>query len=251
MLLAGKVQTRRGGAWISKPSQLPHRQAHDMRRETGVDYRETAFRAKFDDAAKQLGVAADQIVSLKVREEFPPCHEYPRLLAALQTDAQLDCSSVSGDYQGRSHLVGNAKTSIIVVEHETGLEILYVAGSVASIIGLVPVVLRCWTAIRGHLGGRRHPDFRTVEIRRIDSGGHLLEERNHSMGLPWSEPLDIANQALLSAAENIDGEIQQVKASLQSLTNRMNAVEEKLAEKTPQTSVRPRRSTTKRKPKKG
>jgi len=36
------------------------------------------------------------------------------------------------------------RVTLILVEHETGLEILCIAGSIASLIGLVPLVLQGW-----------------------------------------------------------------------------------------------------------
>lgn len=214
-----------------------------------MNHREQAFRAKFADAAKEFGVAPEQIVSLKARENVGAYHEYKKLLDTLHREVGLNHSPVSGNFQGNGHLVGNAKTKVIVVEHETGLEILYIAGSVASVIGLVPLVFRCWRAIRGHFRETRHPDFHTLETRRIDNNGQLIEERNHGMGVPWTESIDIMNQALLSAAENIDGEIQRLKTTVETLVARMDAVEKGLAEKKPRRATKTRKPKTKKKSK--
>ena len=68
---------------------------------------------------------------------------------------------------------------LLAVEHETGLEVLYVAGSVASLFGLIPLVLQGWAAIRGRFP-RRHAQFdEPVEVRRIDNAGRLQEEHLH------------------------------------------------------------------------
>ena len=214
-----------------------------------MDYREIAFKAKLADAASQLGVPVEQIVSMKVRENVGGYREYQELLDALQREAGLDHSPVDGKFQGNGHLVGNAKTKVIVVEHETGLEILYIAGSVASIISLVPLVLRCWQAIRGHLHRPHHPDFHALEIRRIDSSGRLVEERDRGMGLPWSESLDVMSQALLSAAENIDGEMRRMKAAIESLADRLDAVEKKQARKGPRRATKEKKAKTKKRKK--
>jgi len=214
-----------------------------------MNYREKAFQCKFADAAKEFGVAPEQIVSLKARENVGAYYEYKELLDTLRREVGLDHSPLSGNFQGNGHLVGNAKTKVIVVEHETGLEILYVAGSVASIIGLVPLLLRCWRAIRGHFRGHRHPDFQMLEIRRLDNNGQLIEERNHGMGLPWTKSFDIVNQALLSAAENIDGELQRLKATVEVLVARIDSVEKKLAEKKLRQATKTRKPKTKKKSK--
>jgi hypothetical protein len=195
-----------------------------------MDHREEAFKTKFVGAARQLGVAPDQVVSLKLRENVGGYREYQELFDALQRDAGLDTSPVAGSFQGNARLVGNARTKVIIVEHETGLEILYVAGSVASIIGLVPLVLQCWKVIRGHIRRRHHDEFLALESRRIDSSGRLAEEQGHGVGLPWSESLDIMNRGLLSAAENLDAELQRLRTTVGSLADRMSAVEKKLAD---------------------
>jgi len=206
--------------------------------------RQEAFKAKFAEAAKQLGVTVHDIVSLKMRDNVSAHHEYRALLETLQREVGLHTSPLSGNYQGNGHLVERNNTAVIVVEHETGLEILYIAGSLASIISLIPLVLRCWRAIRGHSHGPRHPSFDMLEVRRIDGSGHLVEEHVHGMGSPWSEPVDFMNQALFSAAEHIDGDIQQLKKIVENLLSRVKAVEQALAEKT-----KPRKSkgTKKRK----
>ncbi len=197
------------------------------------EWRKSAFKAKFAAAAKELGAPPEQLISLKLRENIGDYHEYRELLEALRREAGLSHSPVAGNLQGNGHLIGNAKAKVIVVEHETGLEILYIAGSVASIIGLVPVVLQCWRAIRSHFHRRHHPESETLEIRRMDSTGRLVEERDHRGGLPWSGPLDITTQSLLSKAGNIDKEIQDLKTAVKRLKSRVNAVEKKLAEKKP------------------
>ncbi len=219
-------------------------------REVLVDYREKAFKEKFADAAAQLGVSSEQIVSLKVRENVGAYHEYQELLGVLGREARIDHAPVPGNFQGKGHLVGDTKTKIIIVEHETGLEILYVAGSIASIVGLVPLVLQCWRAVRGHLRGSRHHDFpATVETRRLDSGGHLVEERNHGMGLPWSDSFDIVNRALLSAAEDIDGEMQHLKSAVADLVERVDAIEKRCAKKKPRKAAKTRTKKAKKKSK--
>jgi hypothetical protein len=220
-----------------------------VKKVANMNYRQQAFRDKFTDAAGHFGVSWEKIVSLKVRENVGTYHEYKELLDALQGEAGLDHTPVAGNFRGNGHLVGNAKTKVIVVEHETGLEILYVAGAVASIIGLVPLVLRYWRAIRGRFHKPRHHDFHTLETRRIDINGCLIEEQNSGLGLPWADPFDIMSPALLSAAENIDVEIQRLKAAINGLAERMNVVEKKLAERKPRQAAKVRKEKTRKIPK--
>ena len=201
------------------------------------EWRKGTFKVKFATAAKELGAPSEHLISLKLRENIGNYHEYKdeykELLDVLRREVGLSHSPVAGNLQGNGHLIGNAKAKVIVVEHETGLEILYIAGSVASIIGLVPVVLQFWRAIRSHSHRRLDPGLETLEIRRMDSAGRLVEERDHRGGLPWFGPLDITTQSLLSKASNIDEEMQNLKTDVKRLKSRLNAVEKKLAGKKP------------------
>lgn len=198
-----------------------------------MDNRDQVFKDKFADAAKQLGVSTEQVLSLKLRENVGHYHEYTELLDTLQRDGGIHHSPVSGRYLGNAHLVGNARTKIIVVEHETGLEILFIAGSVASIVSLVPLVLQFWRAVRGHFMRPHHFGIEAAEIRRIDSSGRLVEEMNHALNFAGSESLAIVNKLLLAAAEKIDGEIRVLNDSVESLAERVNALEKKSVEKAP------------------
>ena len=38
---------------------------------------------------------------------------------------------------GDAYVISQDQQKLVIVEHETGLEILYIAGSIASLIGLV------------------------------------------------------------------------------------------------------------------
>ena len=62
------------------------------------------------------------------------------------------------------------------MEHETGLEILYVAGAAASIVGLIPLVINAWKSLRGRFG---RPPWREVmeppEQRAFDDHDRLVE----------------------------------------------------------------------------
>ena len=194
-----------------------------------MSYREDTFKAKFDGAARHLGVAPNQVISLKLRESVGSYSEYRNLLQTLEHEVGISWQEVDANLQGTGYLVGDAKVKVIVVEHETGLEILYVAGSIASLIGLIPLVLQCWSSMRDH-HGRPHPrDFRSVEIRRLDNNGHLQEDRALGLAAPWSAPLSFINTALTSAAEVIDTEIKRLRDDVQVLTHRVAELENKLS----------------------
>jgi hypothetical protein len=64
-----------------------------------------------------------------------------------------------------------------LVEHETGLEILGAIGSAASLIALMPMIGSVWATLREGFGGRHHyPGPDSVEIRRMNQDGVLIEE---------------------------------------------------------------------------
>lgn len=140
------------------------------------EWRLETFLSKFSAAATELGATtASDIESLKFRDDPVPYSEYAHLLEQLKP---LKAKEVKGDYQGRAwKLTDSDGNSVIIVEHETGLEILYVAGALASIISLVPLVMKSWSRIRDHW-----PQFRgrfgkaELERRRFDSDGRLIED---------------------------------------------------------------------------
>ena len=196
-----------------------------------MSYREDTFKAKFNDAARHLCVAPDQVISLKLRESVVSYSDYQDLLKTLENEVGISWYKIDANLQGTGYLIGDAKVKVIVVKHETGLEILYVAGSIASLIGLIPLVLHCWSSIRGH-HGRPHPrNFRSVEIRRLDGRGHLKED--HSLGLvePWAAHSSFINTALTSAAEVLDTEIKRIRDDVKVLTDRVTKLEKKLSKR--------------------
>ncbi len=196
-----------------------------------MNHREKMFKAKFADAGRHLDVMPDNVISLKLRDNVTSYREYQDLLQVLEREAGIEWHEADGNLQGRGYLVGDAKSKVIVVEHETGLEILYIAGSIASLVGLVPLILQCWGNIRGH-GGRPRPRiFRSVEIRRFDRDGQLNEDRAHGIAAPVSEPLSLVNTALTSAAEVIDAEIRALRGDVKDLTARLRSLEKKVANK--------------------
>jgi hypothetical protein len=191
-----------------------------------MDHRQKAFQEKFADGAKLLGTAAEQLVSLKVRDNVTSYEEYHELIHALDHEMGINSQRIQGNFKGNGYLVENSNTKIIIVEHETGLEILYIAGSIASLIGLVPLVLRCWSTVHDHYHGRpRPPGFRSIEIRRVDGEGNLTEDHTTALSVPWAEPLSVMNSSILSAAEIIDAEMQVLKRTVEELEKRLAVVE--------------------------
>jgi len=95
--------------------------------------RKETFKTKFDTAASCFGVKSEQIVSLKLRETVSSSHDYRHLLDAIREEAELNPSVIEGDLQGRGCLLWQGKSKIIIVEHTTGLEILYIAFFIVSL----------------------------------------------------------------------------------------------------------------------
>ena len=192
-----------------------------------MDHRTETFKAKFSDAGRHLGVNPKEVVSLKLRENVSSYDEYRNFFRALEHEAGFQCTPVDGDLQGKGYLLSDGSSRVIVVEHETGLEILYIAGSIASLIGILPLIVQGWRAFRGHHAARRDFDDRGVEIRRIDENGHLTEDHVHERNL-FHNSQSTANTFLAtSAAKTIESELRQIKEQINSISRRVDALEGK------------------------
>jgi len=189
-----------------------------------VDNRAETFRRKFKDAGKCLGALPHEIVSMKVRETVTSYSEYHEFLRALEHQAGMRSSPVSGDLQGKSYLISDGSSKIIFVEHESGLEILYIAGSIASLVGLVPMVLQGWRAFRGRHHGRHDFENGSIEIRHVDEKGKLLERHVHDDIGFGSSPF-VINAALASAARIAEEDLSRLRQEIASLTHRVEMLE--------------------------
>jgi hypothetical protein len=140
------------------------------------DWRKKTFVAKFQVAAAELNAASYRdIESLKFRDSTGS-HDYRDLITEL---SPMEVAEIQGDYQGKAWKITDANdNSIIIVEHETGLEILYVVGAVASIVSLVPVIVNVWNTMRDHWAPPHRGRFGTggLERRRFGKNGKLIEE---------------------------------------------------------------------------
>lgn len=202
-----------------------------------ADYRQKAFKAKFASASRYLGVDPGQVISLKLRDVVPSYSEYHELLRVLEQEVGIHYSEVQGDLQGRGYLVDHDGQKLIIVEHETGLELLYIGGSIASLIGLVPLVLQAWGSVRGHLDRHHGRHFSNVEIRRLDAKGKLCEDHSHGLTGPSVFPLSILNTALSSAARVLDAEVHALRQEVKRLSKRLSGIEKE---------VKPKKKTTAR-----
>ena len=108
-----------------------------------MDQRTEPFIRKFQSAQRYLQARGIQdIVSLKFRDNCVDCQQYSHFIDHyLRQTLAFDVVRAQGDFWGQAWIVTDRhQNKVVLVEHESGLEILAVAGSVASLIALVPVI---------------------------------------------------------------------------------------------------------------
>jgi len=185
--------------------------------------RQSHFNLKFASAARALGVTPDKIVSLKIRGNVNSYNEYGDLIHSLEREFGFQCSPVVGELQGHGYLLAKEKSKIILVEHETGLEILYIVGSIASIIGIIPLVLQGWKAVR-RFANPENP-FENVEIRTLDEDGELREHPAHQLA---GRGITAAFNVGLAAVSLLEHEFHEMTALVERLSPRVSALEKRL-----------------------
>lgn len=144
-----------------------------------MDYRTDSFYRRFTGALPHLEVKnIQELVSLKYRDTITNYSEYSHFVDDyLIGTLKLDVKAI--DIGGRAWLVKDKSgNGAILVEHETGLEILYVMGSIASLITLIPMISSGWAKLRGRFSHRHfdHPDS-GVEIRHFNQRKAIIEEK--------------------------------------------------------------------------
>jgi hypothetical protein len=152
------------------------------RREAIVDSRKDLFAQRFRSAQTHLKTKGiHDLVSLKYRGRHDvPGSAYLHFVDDLTRGQGLDVAPVDGGFGGQAWLVTDrAQNRAILVEHETGLEILSAIGSVASLIALLPMISSGWIKLRHRLFGppNDRPDGERIEVRRIDLDGNLIEQQ--------------------------------------------------------------------------
>ena len=147
-----------------------------------MDSRTDSFAQRFRSAQTHLKTQGiHDLVSLKYRGRHDvPGSAYLYLVDDLTRDQGLDVVPVDGTFGGQAWLVTDrAQNRAILVEHETGLEILGAIGSVASLIALLPMISSGWTRLRHRFFGPPYdrPDVEGIEVRRIGPDGNLIEQQ--------------------------------------------------------------------------
>jgi hypothetical protein len=151
-----------------------------------VDHRTDAFARRFRSAKSHLGAPDIQgLVSLKYRHHYVNGPEHSKFIDDhLRRTLGLDVARVDRDFGGQAWLVTDkAQNRAILVEHETGLEILGAIGSIASLIALLPLISSGWTNLRHRFFRPRFDqlDDEGIEVRRIDQNEVLIEQRAPSI----------------------------------------------------------------------
>jgi len=144
-----------------------------------MENRQNSFISKFTDAQKYLGGnSIHDLVSIKYRDNVGRSSYQELIKRFLMAEMDLEVEEVMGDFSGRAWLVqDNDHNKALLVEHETGLEILYLAGSIASLISLIPPIISGWRFVRSRFSGNPSPREIGIEIRVINNNDHLLERR--------------------------------------------------------------------------
>jgi hypothetical protein len=193
-----------------------------------MDHRTETFTRKFGSASQLLGVKPSEIISLKLRENISSYGEYGEFLRVLEREAGLKSVEVKGELQGKGYLLTDDNSRVLLVEHETGLEILYIAGSIASLVSLLPMVLQWWRVFRGRYFRRRDSDDHDIEIRKLDEKGRLIEDHVRDSASFTLSPLNL-NEPLAAAAKNMERDLHSLNDEMRSLKARVEVLEKNVA----------------------
>jgi len=176
---------------------------------------EKYFEQKFNECSKFIKTRPKNIVSLKYRG-IRDNNFYQELLGNLNGIEGLQVSNLGNVMNGISHKISYASQDIIIVEHETGLEILYISGSIASLIGLVLQV----ASMIGDGRNRMHSysdDFRDVEIRYFNKHGDFIEEHKPNY-LPYE--IFLFPQSIIKEIEVLNKRINSLEKKIKQLTGK-------------------------------
>jgi hypothetical protein len=143
-----------------------------------MDYREKNFKEKFKSASQFFNCDIEDIASLKLRDVVNSHDYYTKFAETFERNNNIPVQPLKGNYQGNAFSISAYQTNIIYVEHESGLEILYIAGSIASLIGLIPAIIQIWNFVRNKNDYFGRESIERIETRYFDKKGKLIEEHN-------------------------------------------------------------------------
>jgi hypothetical protein len=174
---------------------------------------EKYFEQKFNECSKFIKAKPKDIVSLKYRE-IRDHYFYQELLANLTNIEGLEIENLGHIMNGVSYKVSYGSQGIVIVEHETGLEILYISGSIASLIALV-------LQVASMIGDRRNKmhsypnDLKDVEVRYFDKKGDFIEEHRPNY-LPFE--IFLLPQAFITEIEVLNKRVNSLEKKIRQLT---------------------------------
>lgn len=192
-----------------------------------MDYRTDSFARRFKGAQPHMKTQDIQgLVSLKYRDNCVHDSEYSHFIEDyLKQKLGLCVEQLHGDFGGQAWLATDQHQNMaILVQHETGLEILGAIGSVASLIALLPLISLGWTKLRHRIFHPRfdHPDGCGVEIRRFDQNSKLIEQSAPSVEF-YVLNITLQDHAILKQ------KVEQLEAEISELKKRRTPVVKKLA----------------------
>lgn len=178
-----------------------------------IEWRKKEFVDKFRAAALELGGNYKDVQSIKFKDSSGS-KDYRDLINQLVVFKPIQ---VDGNYQGRAwKLTDSHDNSIVIVEHETGLEILYILGAYASFVSVVPVVVSIWERMRDEWPPRRgrfNPN--QIDRRYFNGKGSLIEEP--------APPVDtILMQYLLNKNDDLNKRILHLETEVTNLKKQIS-----------------------------
>ncbi|MFA5191358.1 MAG: hypothetical protein WC740_11565 [Verrucomicrobiia bacterium] len=155
---------------------------------------------------------------MKYRDDCVNGSEYTHFVDDfLGRNLGLAVKRLDGDFGGQAWLVkDNRQNRAILVEHETGLEILGAIGSVASLIALLPLISSAWTSLRDRFSRHRfdHSGHADVEIRRFDQNNTLIEEHAPTVEAYVLNMTLQDHSALKQKVSKLETEVERLKKAL-------------------------------------
>jgi hypothetical protein len=203
------------------------RQPLGINGENIMDNRELSFQKKFESAAQILGSDKSEIVSIKLREHIARHTEYMHLLQILELLANISQKPVKKDLQGDGYVIENNGNKIIIVEHETGPEILYIAGSIASLVGLIPLIIQIWRGIKKEIDYPHHSGYEGMEIRKLNKNGKLNESHDINLSMSSGIPTLMERADIGTSSKGINIQLQEINSKVNMIIGQIDKLEHK------------------------
>jgi len=173
------------------------------------------FEQKFNECSKFIKANPKDIVSLKYRE-IRDHYFYQELLSNLNNIEGLKVENLGQIMNGISYKISYGSQRVVLVEHETGLEILYISGSIASLIALI---LQVASMISGRRKGMpAYPsDLRDVEVRYFNKKGDFIEDHRPNY-LPFE--IFLLPQTFITEIEMLNKRVANLEKKIKQFTDK-------------------------------